>query len=201
MNCLTISSDGIMSKSERIRELARGGMSVSDIAKKVEVSYQHAYNVCRASGLKSATRTGDASKPQHQPLAKPPLPVAVMLDGGFQLCGPWDGQEGRLRCPSGLPAEPGVYAFVIDGVAQYVGVATRSLAKRLYGYSRPGPSQKTNQRVSALLLELIAAAKCVEVYFAIPPRFEWNGLPVSGAEGLEGGLIQTFHLPWNVKGI
>ena len=82
-----------------------------------------------------------------------------------------------------------------------MGVATRSTSKRLYEYSRPGVSHKTNQRVNAVLMELIAGGNAVDIYYALPPQFDWFGLPVSGAKVLEGGLIESFHLPWNVKGI
>ena len=35
---------------------------------------------------------------------------------------------------------------------------------------------------------------------AHPPDHEWNGFTISGAEGLEAGLISAFNLPWNMRG-
>lgn len=35
---------------------------------------------------------------------------------------------------------------------------------------------------------------------AEPEDVEWNGLRVSGPEGLEAALIADFELPWNVRG-
>lgn len=36
---------------------------------------------------------------------------------------------------------------------------------------------------------------------AMPPALAWNGLPVAGDAGLELGLIPTFYLPWNMRGL
>ena len=48
-------------KSERIRELYRQGKSISEIAKELGISYQHAYNVLVSSGLhKPKSKKGEA---------------------------------------------------------------------------------------------------------------------------------------------
>jgi len=85
-------------------------------------------------------------------------------------------------------------------MVQYVGVATRSLAQRLAGYARPGPTQTTNQRVNAMLINLIDEGATIDVFCACPPDFEWNGFLISGPIGLEAGLILRHHLPWNIRG-
>jgi hypothetical protein len=99
-----------------------------------------------------------------------------------------------------LPNEPGVYAFCIDGVAQYVGVASKSLSRRLYLYAKPGPTQSTNIRLNELLLAKARDEVSIDVLVATPPDLEWHGWPISGAEGLEAALIRNFHLPWNKRG-
>ena len=69
---------------------------------------------------------------------KPALTVDRLLAGGFTKAGRWRvGQDGRLEIMD-VPARSGVYAFAIDGVAQYVGVAANSLAlrRRIYLRSR-----------------------------------------------------------------
>jgi hypothetical protein len=81
----------------------------------------------------------------------------------------------------------------------YVGLASQSLAKRLYFYRNPGTSQSTNIRLNGLLVDRLAAGT-VSIYVATPPDFDWNGLMVRGAEGLESGLIAAFDLPWNKRG-
>lgn len=99
-----------------------------------------------------------------------------------------------------LPKQAGVYAFAQDGIVQYVGVATRSLAQRLNGYARPGPTQTTNQRVNAMLLRLLGEGTEIDILCACPPDLEWNGFVISGPVGLEAGLILRHHLPWNIRG-
>lgn len=105
-----------------------------------------------------------------------------------------------MACPPGLPQKAGVYAFSIDDEVVYVGLASRSLAQRIYFYGNPASSQRTNIRLNALIRTALTEGKDVEVHFACPPAFEWNGFTVSGAEGLEAGMIQTWFLRWNVRG-
>lgn len=132
--------------------------------------------------------------------AKPTLLVENLLTRGFtHACG-WQIIENRLKQSARLPDHPGVYAFCIDGVAQYVGLASKSLARRVNGYEKPGPTQRTNQRLNELLLAQANSGTSVDILVASPPDFEWNGWSISGAEGLEAALIRDFELPWNVRG-
>jgi hypothetical protein len=94
----------------------------------------------------------------------------------------------------------GVYAFAIDGVVQYVGLASKSIAQRLGFYSKPGLGQKTNIRLNDLIRGRIDEGAVVEILVAHPPDFDWKGLKVGGSEGLEAELIAEFDLPWNVRG-
>ncbi|CAN5585144.1 hypothetical protein BH10PSE14_BH10PSE14_40580 [soil metagenome] len=98
-----------------------------------------------------------------------------------------------------MTKEVGVYAFVIDGEVQYVGVATTGLKGRLYGYSRPGRGQKTNIRINEIIRARLELAHHVEVFVATPEPAQWNGLPVDTCAGLELGLIKKYSLPWNVR--
>ena len=129
------------------------------------------------------------------------LTVDILTQRGFILVGQWQVDAANLLALSGAPPNvPGVYAFVMEGVAQYVGVASVSLAKRLYFYRKPGPTQATNIRLNAILCEAIVGGQNVEVYVATPPSLEWNGWTISGAEGLEAGIIKAYLLAWNRKG-
>ena len=47
----------------------------------------------------------------------------------------------------------------------------------------------------------MTAGAIVEIYVAMPPSLEWNGLPVVTAAGLEVGLIKQMQPPWNKMGI
>lgn len=131
---------------------------------------------------------------------RPALTADALQRAGFTLAGEWTTKAGQLAPDRRPPTEPGVYAFVLDGAARYVGVATMGLAKRLHFYGRPGATQVTSQRLNALLLEAVGAGQSVRIYAASPAPGNWNGLPVSIAAGLELGLIERFDLPWNIRG-
>ena len=130
---------------------------------------------------------------------KPNLTVSRLLGAGFTKAGDWIFDGSRLRCGGTVPDERGVYAFGITDNIFYVGLASKSLLKRLYFYGNPGISQTTNIRIRSLILQQKAQTD-VSVYVAHPADFEWNGLQIHGAEGLEAGLISNYHLPWNLKG-
>ncbi len=112
----------------------------------------------------------------------------------------WQERGARIVCSGALPKAAGVYAFSIGDEVVYVGLASRSLAKRISFYGNPAGSQRTNVRLNGLIRTAIAAGTEVAVHFANPPNFEWNGLVVSGPEGVEAGLIQTYALSWNMRG-
>ncbi|MBB4369124.1 hypothetical protein GGD63_001912 [Bradyrhizobium sp. cir1] len=72
----------------------------------------------------------------------------------------------------------------------------------LGGYTctqRPGLGQITNQRLNEMLKSELRLVPHIDVYTAVPPDFECNGLPVHGSAGLELGLIKKYDLPWNVR--
>lgn len=71
------------------------------------------------------------------------------------------------------------------------------IAKRLYFYGRPGITQRTSKRLNALIKGELLVSGSIEIYVAIPPDLEWNGLPIHG--GLELGLIKKYALPWNMR--
>lgn len=133
---------------------------------------------------------------------RPKLTVDLLTSGGFTLAAQWvSATNGQFMSDRPLPQGRGVYAFVVDGRAQYVGLATMGIAKRLKFYVKPGLTQTTSQRLNKVLLDLLAAGQTILVYVAQPDRLTWNGLPVSCDAGLELGLIETFHLPWNIRGV
>jgi hypothetical protein len=93
-----------------------------------------------------------------------------------------------------------VYAFAIDGLVHYVGLAATSVRRRLGFYRKPGASQRTNIRLNDLMRGKLRGGAVVEILLAHPPDQDWNGLRIKGAEGLEAGLIEHFDLPWNMRG-
>lgn len=129
------------------------------------------------------------------------LRVDRLLGSGFEVVGCWELNDARdLSHRIKLPQRAGVYAFAIDGIVQYVGLAAKSLKQRLGFYRKPGASQRTNVRLNEIIRGHLGEGRTVQVLIAHPPDYEWNGLKISGAEGLEAGLISEFDLPWNVRG-
>lgn len=134
-------------------------------------------------------------------MAKPTLTAERLISGGFKEVGCWELNSARDLVHSiDLPKSAGVYAFVIDGVAQYVGLASKSLRQRLGFYRKPGVSQRTNVRLNEIIRDKLAKGTVVQIFTAQPSDHEWNGFRVKGAEGLEAGLIDEFDLPWNMRG-
>lgn len=193
-----------MTISDSIRELAREGHSTADIARRLGIRYQHVYNVLRTDRTRRAqpAEVCDSSVlgligPTP---SKPQLRVDTLVAGGFSLAGRWTmSDDNLLVLDRPMPAEIGVYAFAKADVVHYVGVATMGLARRLYFYAKPGITQRTSQRLNKVMKEELQATPSIDIYVAIPPDLEWNGLPVHGSAGLELGLIKKFHLPWNMR--
>lgn len=134
-------------------------------------------------------------------MSKPSLTVDRLAAAGFKEIGCWELSDARdLAHSIDLPKQAGVYAFAVDDIVQYVGLASRSLHQRLNFYRKPGASQPTNIRLNEIIKGHIDQGTTVRILVAHPPDQEWNGFKVKGAEGLEAGLIAEFDLPWNMRG-
>jgi hypothetical protein len=193
-----------MSTSADIRALAREGLTVAEIARRLGIRYQHAYNVLKRDGASPSARMGSGATADgsstDSPISKPVLRVVELLRAGFSFSGRWVlSATGDVSVDRRLPKEVGVYAFARDGTVLYVGVATMGLAKRLYFYAKPGVTQRTSLRLNGIIKSELQKMGSIDIYTAIPPDFEWNGLPVHGTAGLELGLIKKFALPWNMR--
>jgi len=188
----------MMSISDSIRALARDGLSTADIARKLGIRYQHAYNVLKRNGEgKSDSMKG---APAAEIARKKQLTVEELTTRGFVLAARWVlSEQGDLVLDRPISKDVGVYALAKGNIILYVGVATMGLAKRLYFYGKPGASQRTSQRLNKTIKEELRTAASIDVYTASPPDFEWNGLPVHGSAGLELGLIKRYELPWNMR--
>ncbi|MBV9996911.1 MAG: hypothetical protein JO127_17040 [Caulobacteraceae bacterium] len=91
----------------------------------------------RAPTTPTALRMPQTAVPPPPP--KPALTAQALLAGGFELTSRWVlTPAGALISERPPPSHPGVYAFVSEGLAVYVGIATVSIRKRLYFYTRPG---------------------------------------------------------------
>jgi len=105
-----------------------------------------------------------------------------------------------IKLDAKAPAEPGVYAFVVDDGVAYVGLTQSGLQIRLDQYRRGHQRQRTSARVNRLTGKTLAGGKRVKVLVATPEPLEWHGLPVNTAAGLEAGLIQQLRPAWNILG-
>jgi hypothetical protein len=86
--------------------------------------------------------------------------------------------DGSPKFPP-VPTAPGVYRITLTALngqrTVYVGEAV-SVSRRFAGYRNPGPTQPTNRRLHALLLELIAAGGTADV--ALVLNAEFDGRPL-----------------------
>jgi len=132
---------------------------------------------------------------------KPPLTVQLLEGAGFEKTSAWVASDGRLALATALSEKPGVYAFVVEGRALYVGLAASGLSNRCKFYARPGATQRTSIRLNATMLQMLTDdRKSIDIYTAHPADTNWNGLPVSTLAGLEAGMIKAYDLPWNLRG-
>jgi len=189
--------------SDRIRALAKAGHSRVEISKLLGKSYQHVRKVLLDAGITGGlVRQKKASQPSTAASTVPPRKFRseFLLRGGFQDIGEWTLTDDRAISPPRAPAEPGVYAFVLDDVVVYIGSTLDTLQGRLTQYAKPGNSQETNKRLKGLICDSLKNGRDVGVLVATPGSCQWNGLPVMIAPGLEAGLIQRIRPKWNIRG-
>jgi len=194
---------GLKTKSAKIKALIAEGYLRADVARYLEINYQHVRKVLEDAGIRAGLQNagGPSAKPTPEPKARPPMSVRLLLDAGFIRLGTWTSVEGKIALETPAPKTPGVYAFVIDGPVMYVGVTHASFHQRMGNYRLGHSGQKTSSRINLTLIDELATGRTVEIYLATPEPSIWHGLPVNTAAGLEEGLIQQFTPPWNVRGV
>jgi hypothetical protein len=123
-----------------------------------------------------------------------------LLQAGFRYVGEWSQTDsGGITLDVKAAVEPGVYVFVLDDAVVYVGLALSGLQERMDQYRRGHRGPKTNARMNSLISASLASGRRVKVLVATPEQFEWHGLPVNMAAGLETGLIQMIQPQWNIQ--
>jgi hypothetical protein len=188
-----------MTKAAQIRELAAGGMNVTDISKAMNIRYQPVRNVLARSALLPAGLKVKTSKTQKE--IRPDLTAETLLQAGFDsLCEWMPCETNGIRLSGDVPKWRGVYAFAVDGFVQYVGVASSGFANRLKFYCKPSQRQTTSIRIKTMISETMSRGRRIEILASTPPDTEWNGLVVDGCLGLEYGILKTYQLPWNKTG-
>lgn len=201
-----------MTTSEQIRKLASEGFTVSEIASRLGIRYQHAFNVVRGAGahqgrvITAGTKLTVVGATRMRSVAASPLPekpelsVARLLEAGFERAGQWMiSATDELKIDGLVPPSAGVYVFARDGLALYAGVATMGLRRRLYFYAHPGRSQITNLRLHSAIRQELENFHSIDVYTISIGESDWRGLPIDHNAGLEFGLIKHYSLPWNIR--
>lgn len=195
-------------KAEKIRALGRAAHLRADIARLLGVRYQHVRRVLLDAGITGGTKREVVLERDpfvDELVVDESAPAAThgqeLLGAGFQHVGEWQLlADGEFELSAPAPKEPGVYAFVVDGVVHYVGLTLTTLHRRLGQYRRGHVRQRTSARVKGLIKAALAIGQRVEVLVATPEAQTWNGLPVNTAAGLEAGLIRRILPAWNMHG-
>ena len=201
---MTVVIAGLETKSEKIRALLHEGYMRTEVADFLNIRYQHVRKVAVDAGIEGGLRRGLVVVPKSKPIPKVRADVAidVLTDAGFERLGAWvaDG-AGGIGLDTSAPRDAGVYVFVVDGLIKYIGVSRAGIRSRMSNYRLGQAGQKTSARVNQIINEHVTAGTVVEIYIAMPPSLEWNGLPVITAAGLEAGLIKMIQPPWNRMGV
>lgn len=192
--------EGLTTKADMIRALDRAGFSRTEIAQFLNIRYQHVRNtLIRATGGGAGISTLRSATKPSAPIE--PWSIQRLMDAGFVLLGDCSlTDENGFSYSAVAPATAGVYAFAVDGRIKYVGLTRNTLRVRLGHYIRGHKGQKTSAHIKGRILEKLHEGLSVQVLVATPPNFEWNGLPVDGAPGLETGLIRLIRPEWNRQG-
>lgn len=122
---------------------------------------------------------------------------------GFEVVGRWikGSDDLHLTLERWQDISPALYAFVVHGKVMYVGKTAQTLRQRLAGYRRPGPTQTTNIRVRAKMVEVLGSVPEIQIM-----AFRDSGLQTYGAfkidmpAALEDDIIRQLNPPWNGRG-
>lgn len=191
MNTITAN---LNTKSDKIRALSEAGYSRSEIAKYLNIRYQHVRKVLVDSGI-------HLSPKKIAPVVKKiTLKAHELINNGFNKIADWHLENDKIILSEKLPKQAGVYAFVKNNDVVYIGMTIRSLHQRLNFYSKPGPTQRTSIRVGGLIKNELENNFNIEILAAFPEETRWNGLPVDVVSGLEAALISKYKPAWNMRG-
>jgi hypothetical protein len=71
----------------------------------------------------------------------------------------------------------------------------------MYGYQRPGPTQRTNSACNRKICELLGVGKSLEVFARVQERsYKIGSFVVSEAAALEDAVIRDLNPLWNRSG-
>ncbi len=131
-------------------------------------------------------------------------PKATLIELGFEPAGNWRlvNEHLHLHLERHQKEKDFLYAFVEEDQVLYIGKSTRTLAQRMYGYLKPGVSQRTNLTNHANLLARLIESAEIEIYvFLATETLTYRGWTISLAAGLEDTLIARLQPQWNKTGL
>lgn len=191
--------EGLKTKADKSRALDRAGLTRTEIASFLGISYQHVRNTL-VQGEGKARAPGVAKAQTNPPPARP-WPMRKLMMAGFELISECQlGESDAFQYSHRAPPGAVVYAFAVEGMVKYVGLTRFGLRTRLGHYVHGHEGQRTSARVKKLILDALRSGRRVEVLVAQPPELQWNGLPVDGPSGLETGLIRLIKPEWKQQG-
>lgn len=122
---------------------------------------------------------------------------------GFRRVGSWHLSSGSIFCRLERESKSSnlLYSFISEEEVVYIGKTRQPLNRRMYNYKNPGPTQSTNIRVNALIGNALVASHSVDIY-VLPDdgSFQYRGIRINLAAGLEDSLVAAIEPIWNLMG-
>lgn len=194
-------------KSADIRRLAADGMSIAEIARQLDIKYQHAYSVLKNSTGTTKPDTLNSHKDmvcaERQEHSEVKNDIDRLLAIGFEVIGHWSLKESNLNFLLEKHADRrnALYAFANGTEILYIGKTRKSLNERMYQYKNPGPTQKTNITNHKNLLEFLKLDVDVSILgFLDSGLLHYGEFHLNLAAALEDGLIEKMQPLWNKSG-
>jgi len=129
--------------------------------------------------------------------------LSRLIEIDFIQVGAWKILENELNLTLIDDTNPkhALYAFILDQDVKYRGKTTNHFNKRMYGYKKPGPSQRTNLRVNNNIKTTLPKSSEVKVYM-LPDNqiLKYGSFNLSITEGLEHSIIKELQPSWNMMG-
>ncbi len=125
---------------------------------------------------------------------------SLLIKFGFMHAGSWKLVENKLQLELNdlSNTSPALYTFVKETQVLYIGKTALTLKQRMYQYSHPGPTQKTNIRNNYTLTQELTTTSEIEIMSWSDPDPRIDGeYFLDKAAGYEVALIRKFQPPWN----
>jgi hypothetical protein len=123
-----------------------------------------------------------------------------LFEIGFIRVGHWKIRDGQpfFELTRLMDEKRILYAFISDNEVKYIGKSIQSLNGRMYGYQRPGPTQKTNIKNLANIKAVLEQGKRVDIIaFRDNSLLHYGPFQINMAAALEDDLIAKLRPEWN----